>query len=235
MANVDEEFAKRITDSLSNVCPHCQCTFAPKYEIQRLQVTKEDPPEDGVVLCAWQICPAKQCRRHVVRLLRLRGATQHTYQPYPEDLGRPSLPREVPEPFASEYKEAALVLTKSAKASAALSRRCLQLILHDHLNIVEKDLSHEIDVLLTTKSLPADIAEDLDYIRHIGNFAAHPKKSLSTGEIVSVEDGEAEWLLNVLEELFDFYFVRTAQRTAQRDAFKQKLKDVTPNAKIKGP
>ncbi len=39
----------------------------------------------------------------------------------------------------------------------------------------------------------------IDAVRVIGNFAAHPIKSKSTGEIVDVEPGEAEWNLNTLE------------------------------------
>jgi hypothetical protein len=57
----------------------------------------------------------------------------------------------------------------------------------------------------------------------IGNFAAHPLKSTNTGAIVEVERGEAEWLLDVLESLFDFYFVRPAQLAAKRAALDQKL------------
>jgi hypothetical protein len=37
--------------------------------------------------------------------------------------------------------------------------------------------------------------------------------------------GEAEWLLDVLEGLFDFYFVQPALLKAKRDALNKKLKD----------
>ena len=71
--------------------------------------------------------------------------------------------------------------------------------------------------------LPSEIAANVDAIRHIGNFAAHPMKSKASGEIVEVEEGEAEWLLDVLEELFDFYYVGPAQAAARRDALNKKL------------
>lgn len=45
----------------------------------------------------------------------------------------------------------------------------------------------------------------------------------NTGLILGVEPGEAEWLLDVLEALFDFYFVRPARLTAKRDALNKKL------------
>ena len=40
-----------------------------------------------------------------------------------------------------------------------------------------------------------------------------------------VEDNEAEWLLDVLEGLFDFYFVQPQRSKAKRDALDKKLKD----------
>jgi hypothetical protein len=46
-----------------------------------------------------------------------------------------------------------------------------------------------------------------------------------TREIVPVEPGEAEWNLDVLESLFDFYFVAPARTKARRDALNKKLAD----------
>ncbi len=66
---------------------------------------------------------------------------------------------------------------------------------------------------------------ELDAVRNIGNFAAHPLKSQSTGEIVEVEPGEAEWNLEVLEMLFDFYYVQPAHAQKRRDELKKKLAD----------
>jgi hypothetical protein len=75
------------------------------------------------------------------------------------------------------------------------------------------------------RTLPSELADAIDAVRVIGNFAAHPIKSKSTGEIVPVEVGEAEWLLDVLEELFDFYFVRPAKLAAKRTVIDAKLID----------
>jgi hypothetical protein len=72
-------------------------------------------------------------------------------------------------------------------------------------------------------NLPSHLAEAVDAVRNIGNFAAHPIKSTNTGEIVDVEPGEAEWNLEVLEGLFDFYFVQPAILKKKRDALNVKL------------
>ena len=74
--------------------------------------------------------------------------------------------------------------------------------------------------------MPSHLTESIDAIRNIGNFAAHPQKNTSTGEIVEVEFGEAEWILDVLESLFDFYFVQPAILKAKKDALNKKLADV---------
>ena len=70
------------------------------------------------------------------------------------------------------------------------------------------------------------MAESLDAVRNIGNFAAHPMKSKSTGEIVEVEAGEAEWNLDTLEGLFDFYFVQPQILQKKKEELNKKLKNV---------
>ncbi len=69
------------------------------------------------------------------------------------------------------------------------------------------------------------MGEQLDAVRVIGNFAAHPIKSKSTGEIVEVEPGEAEWNLDVLDLLFNFYFVQPEGIKNKRKALDKKLAD----------
>ena len=140
--------------------------------------------------------------------------------------GRSPVPLEVPKDFAEDYKEACLVLADSPKASAALSRRCLQHLLRAEAKVKNQDLAKEIQELIDRGTLPSHVAEILDVVRNIGNFAAHPAKSQSTGDIVPVESGEAEWNLDVLESLFDFYFVAPAKTKARKDALNKKLKDI---------
>ena len=101
----------------------------------------------------------------------------------------------------------------------------MQLVLRDEAKVKAQDLSKEIQELLDRGTLPLHIAESLDAVRNIGNFAAHAIKSKSTGEIVPVESGEAEWNLDVLELLFDFYFVAPARTKARKDALNKKLSD----------
>jgi len=87
------------------------------------------------------------------------------------------------------------------------------------------NLADEIQQVVDSGKLPSHLADSIDAVRNIGNFSAHPMKSNTTGEIVAVEPQEAEWNLDVLEALFDFYYVQPALLQAKRDALNKKLAD----------
>jgi hypothetical protein len=207
-------------------CPHCTVDFHDNEIFRHI-----DTDQDGEWALGVRRCSA--CGRLVLRLIS--GSWMPSYQRFSEETssrlvrpkasGRSPLSPEVPAEYAEDYNEACLVLADSAKASAALSRRCLQLLLRDKAKVKHQDLVKEIQELLNRGTLPSHIAESLDAVRNIGNFAAHPTKSQSTVEIVPVEYGEAEWNLDALESLFDFYFVSPARTKARKDALNKKLTD----------
>ena len=153
------------------------------------------------------------------------SATHSSIMVRPRGSSRPPCPLEVPKGIAEDYNEACLVLPDSPKASAALSRRALQHLLRETVKVKHQDLAKEIQEVLDSKQLPSYIAEIVDAVRNTGNFAAHPLKSTSTGEILPVEPGEAEWNLDVLEALFDFYYVQPDKIQKKKMALNQKLID----------
>lgn len=130
---------------------------------------------------------------------------------------------EVPKQLADDYEEACLVLSDSPKASAALSRRCLQAILREQ-GFHDKSLYKEIQNAIDNGKLPSHIVDSLDAVRSIGNLAAHPTKDTNTGEILPVEPGEAEWNIETLEFLFDFIYVQPARTRKRKEALNEKLK-----------
>jgi hypothetical protein len=192
-------------------CPHCLTAFHPEPIVTVLEKPRAKRRTDP----QWQVweavCPA--CNRSIVAL-----TTGSFVRPllvvFPQATSRPVSP-EVPEEFASDFTEACVVLSASPKASAALSRRCLQRLLRGPASAKPKDLKDEIDEVVP--KLPSELGDLLHHVRVIGNFAAHPNKNTNTGEVIDVEPGEAEWMLGVLEELFDYYFVRPT-RIAERKA-----------------
>ena len=95
----------------------------------------------------------------------------------------------------------------------------------DQAGVKHSNLSSEIQEVIDSRNLPHIIAESIDAIRNIGNFAAHPIKSTNTGEIVEVEVGEAEWTIDVLDTLIDYYIVQPSIIAKRKAALNQKLSD----------
>jgi len=137
-----------------------------------------------------------------------------------------TVPAEVPEKYAGDFREAVLVLDLSPTASAALSRRILQNILRDEFGIKHRNLVDEIKAFIAQPGIPSYLTDAVDAIRNIGNLAAHPLKNTNTGEVVAVEPGEAEWLIEVLNSLFDFKFIQPLKLQERRAQLNAKLQEL---------
>ncbi len=74
--------------------------------------------------------------------------------------------------------------------------------------------------------LDSYLSEAVDAVRNVGNFAAHPLKDTNTGEIVEVEEGEAEWLLDVIDALFGFTFVQPKRLEKRKKELNEKLSNL---------
>jgi hypothetical protein len=135
----------------------------------------------------------------------------------------------IPEKYRLVFEEAVAVLSVSPKASAALSRRLLQHLLRDEFKIqlgANANLDDEIQEFYRLPDVPGDITAHVNEIRQIGNWAAHPTKYRSTGEIVDVEPDEAEWLLDILEDIFDFRFVQPRLVQERQSKYDEKRKEI---------
>jgi len=217
------------------ICPNCNIGIRFESEISSPVFNEEHPTikQYGFDI-AHGFCP--ECRQFIV-LLRHGRYWSHDFN----DEGSRELneilneqvifPRvsfkkiepEVPDNFRKEFQEAYSVLQVSPRASAAMSRRLLQTILREKFGIKKRTLAEEIDEFLSTQGAPSYLTQAIDAIRNVGNFASHPIKNTQTGEIVDVEPGEAEWLIDVLEALFDFAFIQPARMEDRRKQLNLKL------------
>jgi hypothetical protein len=114
-------------------------------------------------------------------------------------------PEYIPKPIRDDYLEACLIRDLSPKASATLSRRCLQGMIRDFWVVTKDNLKLEIEVIeervdpLTWKAI--------DAVRKIGNIGAHMEKDINL--IVDVDPDEASQLINLIEILIkDWYITR---------------------------
>jgi hypothetical protein len=114
-------------------------------------------------------------------------------------------PEYIPKPIRDDYLEACLIRDLSPKASATLSRRCLQGMIRDFWGVTKASLKEEIEAieekvdLLTWKAI--------DAVRKIGNIGAHMEKQIDL--IVDVDPDEASKLITLIEILIkDWYITR---------------------------
>jgi hypothetical protein len=142
---------------------------------------------------------------------------------FPAGGGR-AVPPEVPEAFASDFREAASILNLSPRASAALSRSCLERVMVDVAKAKGRNLYLRIEAAIKTQGYNSVLREQLHQIRETGNYALHIKADKATGEIVDVGTDEAEWNLDILELLFDHHFVLPAKSAKMAKAWAEKKK-----------
>jgi Domain of unknown function (DUF4145) len=217
-------------------CPHCGIYFHDNWDLERLfrnrSVVKAEKFEGAEENAYWHYrtahCP--RCKEFAIEFgpanaegeLRPDGWGQV----YPVGANRGPVPPEVPPDIAKDYIEACNVLPISAKASAALSRRCLQNMLHA-FEYRARDLAKEIDLLLDEpdpkKALPHKLRETVDAIRNFGNFSAHPVDDKTTLQVIEVDPEEAEWCLEVIEDLFEHFYVGPEMARAKKAALNVKL------------
>jgi len=131
---------------------------------------------------------------------------------YPKFIAGRILEEGIPERYVHEFREAEQVLEVSPKASATLSRYLLQMVLHEELSIKKKNLEEELNELERQQIVSTKLVKMLQVFRKVANFGAHPKKSTNSNEILEVAKGEAEIMLDLLEELFDCVFVKPKQQ-----------------------
>lgn len=112
-------------------------------------------------------------------------------------------PDYIPQAIRSDYEEAHAILNLSPKASATLSRRCLQGMIRDFWGISKARLVDEIDAL--KEYVDPSTKNVLDALRKLGNIGAHPEKDINL--IVDIEPKEAHKLLKFIELLMQKWYI----------------------------
>ena len=207
-------------------CPNCKTKIIPQPgEWVTARIEHHIEPLNyrvSLVLCA-------NCHNPVVELAMEEASRDldHYHEIiYPvksrQVMDRPEVPREIFE----LYVKAAKVLEISPEASAALSRRVLQSVLNDQ-GYRQRDLANQLRAALEEsdphKVLSEGLKRDLQVVRNIGNFSAHPITNVTSLQIIDVEPEEAEWCLEIVSALFEHYYIRPVADKKKLDELNQKL------------
>lgn len=132
----------------------------------------------------------------------------------------------VPEELVDDYNEAQIILPHSAKASAAISRRIIEHVLEEVVPEKKGNLNAMINGLENKEGYPKTLVSKLHGLRKIGNFAAHPKKDSLSSEIIDIEPQEAEFGIDIIDELFDRVYVQPAKQAKILEEIEAKIEAV---------
>lgn len=211
-------------------CPHCGTGIHLWKENCEI-TTEQEQVGDPIVNLEVGFCP--ECNQPIIDMdygflfESFRGGEYkyriaRTERIYPVDTCVPTLDEYIPSQYKDNFYEAYRVLSISPKASATLSRYLLQMVLHEELGIKKRNLEEEINELESKDLVSATLVKLLQVFRKVANFGAHPKKSTHTNEIIEIEHGEAEIMLDLLEEMFECIFVKPKQHEAFLKDIKEK-------------
>lgn len=157
--------------------------------------------EESTVRVIFMKCPS--CKGYTIATIGIgEDVKEHSSRLMPASLAR-QFPDYIPDCIRTDYKEAYAISDLSPKASATLSRRCLQGMIRDFWGISKSRLIDEIDAL--HDKIPAAQWKVIDGVRRIGNIGAHMEKDINS--IIDIEPDEAQKLLKLIEHLLEQWYI----------------------------
>lgn len=160
------------------------------------------------------VCPNPECRKQTISLTIKKTDEHHRdygtlyhWNLLPESAAKP-FPDYIPQQIRNDYEEACLIQEKSPKASATLSRRCLQGIIRDFWGINKGRLVDEINEL--QDKIDPITWDAINSVRHVGNIGAHMEKDVNL--IIDVDSEEAGLLIWLIETLLTDWYIQRHER-----------------------
>lgn len=214
-------------------CPYCQSLFAIHSSTYKSVIVCRDghfttSAHPSAVEVEFFVCP--KCKKITVKSTGRGTKTSFPCTPLLPNSTARKFPDYIPESIRQDYEEACAIVTLSPKASATLSRRCLQGMIRDFWGISGKNrLVNEIDAL--KDRVPVAQWKILNSIRRLGNIGAHPEADVNL--IIDIEPEDAQKLISVIELLIrQWYIERHEQEQLYKDVLE--LDQDTQSQKDKG-
>ena len=201
-------------------CPHCQRAVAIISDrVSSGQHTlRTDNVEGQVTLKSlFIVCPNQDCRRFTLTAAisqsqdvgprTVIGDQLRFWSLVPESQAK-IFPSYVPQVILEDYREACLIKDLSPKASATLSRRCLQGMIRDFWKVNPSRLVVEIAAIQT--KVDALTWDAIEAVRKLGNIGAHMEHDINL--IIEVDPDEANLLIKLIETLISEWYVNSEER-----------------------
>jgi hypothetical protein len=209
------------------ICPHCavqQTVVTDRFSLQTSGIGVNNVAEGSLAFERTTIgCANPECRKATIfiRIGKDEGRESWRVSSKPEEVifdqfirpqgfAKPQ-PDYIPPPLREDYHEACLIRDLSPKASATLTRRCLQGMIRDFCGISKSRLIDEIKALgeavdagTADRSVSLESVTAIDHVRSLGNIGAHMEKDINT--IIEVDPGETQAMIDLVELLFDEWY-----------------------------
>jgi len=170
------------------------------------------------LVSTYLVCPNPDCKRFTLTATlyessyqsggagKMRAAVQHLNL-VPDSWAK-NFPAYIPHAILHDYREACLIKDLSPKASAMLSRRCLQGMIRDFWEVRPSRL---VDEAVTIKSQVDPLNWDaIEAVRKIGNIGAHMERDIDV--IIEVDPDEADLLIELIETLVHEWYINREER-----------------------
>lgn len=206
-------------------CPFCNQNATltePNISVYEHHFENDNKYGDLLITTVVIVCPNADCKEFTLRaelalaiysglLSRWQAKDKkQSWQLIPASVAK-VFPDYVPQPILGDYNEACLIQDLSPKASATLSRRCLQGIIRDFWNVNKPRLVDEIEAI--KDKVDPLTWQAIDAVRHIGNIGAHMEKDINL--IIDVDPQEAGLLIGLIEMLIKDWYIVTHEREEQ--------------------
>lgn len=167
------------------------------------RITDEEASEasENFIIIEYINCP--QCQK--TSITAYRPFSEYRIPIYPQSKGK-TFPEYIPKQIRQDYEEACLISELSPKASATLSRRCLQGMIRDFFGITKSKLVDEINEVSNTAGLSQSQKDALNALRQIGNIGAHPERDINL--IVDIEPNEARLMISLIEFFMQHWYIQ---------------------------
>lgn len=195
-------------------CPYCEANidiFTPNHKSHYISYepysyTKSIPTETedfspSCVKVEFYKCP--YCDEYIIFATGKGVAVKNLVVPIKPFSVHKEFSDKIPKSIINDYYEACDIVYLSPKASATLSRRCLQGIIRDVWKTKENSLWKEI--LALQDKIKPELWNSINALRQIGNIGAHMECDVNT--IIDIEPNEAKLLIKLLELLFNEWYV----------------------------
>jgi hypothetical protein len=228
-------------NAFSWTCPYCgqpTTITGPNYtyDYKQIGTSQSKYASRGM---SWRAiaCPNPSCKNLslVVRLHRYglpAGQDSGQYALREELLNWELMPRSGAKPWPDyspsdirkTYEEACLILKDSPRASAAMSRRCLQGIARDYWKIPEAQRGNlGAELSLIRDKVDEGTWDAIQAVRSVGDIGAHMEKDVNL--IIDVQPQEAKLLVELIETLFEDWYVERYKRGTRNEKLKSLAKD----------